>query len=1305
MRTHLLCASGLILATGSSMGATKLLQAFEGDGYGDWKVEGPAFGLAPSGGRMDGLTAELTGYSQESVACSAHGGDAAKGSLTSPEFKITENYICFLIAGGKHPGKVGVQLLVDGKAVLDATGENTLRFRTQVWDVSEYKGKSARIRIYDEESGGWGVIAADHFLMTDYANQKFPPSTKGGKPHMAGLVASDAIGGLTIPQGTKATVVADYKNGKVTSPTALAFGPKGEIYVSETHRFRHGVPDNRDHLYWYLDDIASRSVEDRRKMHEKWFGKEEKSSEKFLTEVEEVVRLLSTPGEDGKSAETRVFAQGFNEVVDGPAAGVFEYEGTVYLACIPKIWALRDKDGDGKADKPGEREVLFDGFGARVSFSGHDLNGFALGPDGRIYGTLGDRGMNLTTREGKHYELPDQGCVFRFDPDGSNFEVIHTGLRNPKEIAFDEYGNAISVDNNSDQGDQARVVYVMEGADSGWTMDHQALHSFHRQIGMEEHPPNRWMEERMWAPENDAQPSYIVPPVANLTSGPSGLTYHPGTGFLESEAGRFLICDYRGGAANSGIWSFKVEPSGAGMKLADSRQLNWGAAVTDVEYSWDGKLYVTDFITGWQSHEDGRVYSLAADKMFRQEDAEYAAEVMETGFEKRPAPGLEKLMTHPDMRIRLRAQMALSRKPEALDAFTRAAKEGDTTIRRLHGVWGLGIIARRGSAVLPADAEGFAALPSKQTRTKAGAILVELLADKDAEVRAQAVKALGESGLPAGNTQFAALLADDSPRVRAFAAIAAGKMKSAASISFIWEMLRGNDDPYLRHAGAYALSLLCEPQQISVLAGEDDPALRLAGVIALRRLKDPAAAAFLEDEDPRVAREALGAIHDAGIEQARPMVAALLDEPPAYLTVMDWRRVLHSAFRLGDDANLERVVNTVLDEKTPAAAREEGLRLIGLWSKPHPVDQSLGRWAPLPERDPAKVRNVLMPVLGSLLKLQGKLAEPALALVEKYDLDLSAVDDAALKGLVTSKSLPGPARSEALDLYAKRKPADLPKLLGDLAKGDNDDLAIGAIKRLAADNPAAALEGIRAATGHSSARRQQEAWKIAAGLQAPGVEALFTEGLAKLEAKQGVSPSALELLDAAAKRPEAGVKKALEAYQAALAASKDPLAPYLGSLQGGDAKKGGEIFESQPAAQCMRCHAAGGGHGGGDAGPDLSAIGKHRDARYFLESLVNPGAKVAEGFGLTSITLKGGKTVGGIILADTKEHVDLDSSGKVLRVRKADIDSMLPPVSAMPPMGGILTPSDLRDVVAWLGTRKGKDPAPKKRPEPELVTP
>ena len=500
MTTRLLCATGMILATGSSPAATQLLQAFEGDGYGDWKLQGIAFGLAPSGGVMDGLTGELTGYADESLACSAHGGNAAKGSLTSPEFKLTENFITFLIAGGKHPGKTAAQLLIDGKVVREATGENSLQCKTQVWDVAEFKGKQARIRLLDDESGSWGVIAADHFLMTDYANQKFPPTTKGGEPHVAGLVASPAIAGMTIPKGTKATVVADYKNQGVMSPTALAFGEKGEIYVTETPRFRHGVPDNRDHLYWYLDDISSRNTADRRKLHEKWKDQDGKTSLKFLTEVADRVRVLGKPGADGKSATGVVFADGFNDLLDGPAAGVFAYEGTVFLACIPKIWALRDKNGDGKADQPDEREAMFDGFGVRVSLSGHDLNGFALGPDGRIYGTIGDRGLNLTTKEGKHYEYPDQGCVFRFDPDGSNFEVVHTGLRNPKEIAFDEFGNAISVDNNSDQGDKARVVYIVDGADSGWKMDHQALHSFHRQIGMEVRPPNRWMEERMWAP-------------------------------------------------------------------------------------------------------------------------------------------------------------------------------------------------------------------------------------------------------------------------------------------------------------------------------------------------------------------------------------------------------------------------------------------------------------------------------------------------------------------------------------------------------------------------------------------------------------------------------------------------------------------------------------------------------------------------------------------------------------------------------------------------------------------------------------
>ena len=176
---------------------------------------------------------------------------------------------------------------------------------------------------------------------------------------------------------------------------------------------------------------------------------------------------------------------------------------------------------------------------------------------------------------------------------------------------------------------------------------------------------------------------------------------------------------------------------------------------------------------------------------------------------------------------------------------------------------------------------------------------------------------LGESGLPGDSLPFPRLLADESPRVRAFAAIAAGRSKSSGAITEIWKMLEKNEDPYIRHAGSYALSLLCEPRQIAALYLHEDAAVRLAGVIALRRMKDPLVASFLADSDRKVALEALRAIHDVGIEAARPLVAALLDDRPANLTVMDWRRMLHSAFRLGDDANVRRVVTVALDPTTP----------------------------------------------------------------------------------------------------------------------------------------------------------------------------------------------------------------------------------------------------------------------------------------------------------------------------------------------------------------------------------------------------
>ena len=101
----------------------------------------------------------------------AQGGDAPKGSLTSPTFTISKAYINFLIGGGNHPytgaNPTAVVLKVNGKVVRSATGTDTEALNWTNWDVREFAGMQAQIAIVDENDGGWGHINADQFEASD----------------------------------------------------------------------------------------------------------------------------------------------------------------------------------------------------------------------------------------------------------------------------------------------------------------------------------------------------------------------------------------------------------------------------------------------------------------------------------------------------------------------------------------------------------------------------------------------------------------------------------------------------------------------------------------------------------------------------------------------------------------------------------------------------------------------------------------------------------------------------------------------------------------------------------------------------------------------------------------------------------------------------------------------------------------------------------------------------------------------------------------------------------------------------------
>jgi uncharacterized protein (DUF608 family) len=135
------------------------------NGYGQWTITGEAFGTEPAAGTLPNQQA-VSGFTGARLVNTYLRGDDTTGTLTSPPFVIERGYIRFLIGGGNHP-TTQIRLLVDGRIVRRQSGTNDERLRAARWDVSELKGKTARIQIVDEQTGGWGHINIDEIVFSD----------------------------------------------------------------------------------------------------------------------------------------------------------------------------------------------------------------------------------------------------------------------------------------------------------------------------------------------------------------------------------------------------------------------------------------------------------------------------------------------------------------------------------------------------------------------------------------------------------------------------------------------------------------------------------------------------------------------------------------------------------------------------------------------------------------------------------------------------------------------------------------------------------------------------------------------------------------------------------------------------------------------------------------------------------------------------------------------------------------------------------------------------------------------------------
>ncbi len=716
----------------------------------------------------------------------------------------------------------------------------------------------------------------------------------------------------------------------LADPVAISLDHQGRVFVAQTHRAGSSALDVRDYPALLEDDLASRTIEDRLALAKKHFPGD---WSKLGIETE-TLNVLEDRDKDGQADFSGVYADGFNSPLDGAAGGVLAHGGSVWFGNIPNLWKLDGLDKSGHAEK---RTALLGGFGVRFGHSGHDLRGLIMGPDGRLYFSVGDRGMNVKTKEGTTIVLPDEGAVLRCEPDGSHLEIFCRGLRDPRGLAFDKFGNFFTADSGSGQGDRGRLLYLLAGGDYGW------------RVGWQHHPQDRahhpWLAEKLWTATAEGQAAWVLPPVANLPDEPAGLAYNPGTGLPQQYDGFFLSGSHNP-PEQGRISSWKALPFLSGFLMEQEQVFVGHCQPTDLAFGPDGRVYFSERGEGREASGRGRVFRVYNEIAVRTPEVEEVRGLLTEGLAEKVPVQLVPLLGHKDQRVRLQAQWELTNHPQSAAEFASAAEVApkdafDQQLARIHAIWGLGMMARRAELKTPGAAAQILAP------------LLKFLEDEDPEIRAQAVQVLGENRVAEAFDGLIKTLRGSVERVGLFSALALARLGNKEAVPQLLLVARSNagDDRLLRYAYVMALAAANDFPALQEAAGHTDPQLRMIALLTMRRLQRPEIAQFLADEDPLLVAEAARAIHDVPIDAARPQLAALLAKPTTDEQLM--LRVLNAALGTGTAASAQALADFAAQDGSSETLRSEAVQLLARWPQPPARDRVTGLARTLPARDPA----------------------------------------------------------------------------------------------------------------------------------------------------------------------------------------------------------------------------------------------------------------------------------------------------------------------------------------------------------------
>ncbi|MBI1914303.1 MAG: HEAT repeat domain-containing protein [Planctomycetes bacterium] len=730
------------------------------------------------------------------------------------------------------------------------------------------------------------------------------------------------------------------------------------------------------------------------------------------------IRLIEDTDGDGYADKAIVYADGFNSI-----QGLAYHGGTVWVMHAPFLTALRDTNGDGKAD---ERRNLLTGLGLTPEKNPvrlHCANGVVRGHDGWLYLALGDHGCDVKRPEGDHLVLYGGG-ILRCRPDGRDLHVFATGLRNIYDVALDAGLNVFVRDNENDGGDyKVRVCHSFFGADHGY--------------------PYLYYE----------RPDEALPPLADLGLGSSagGVCYlerqfpaeYRGNLFF-CEWGRSVVC-YRPRRSGSGFAPLKEQEFAAG---ADNDP--YGFKPTDLVVDRDGALFVSDWADDQRPKRGrGRIYRI-------------------THSGTRPTPSrsasgageLERWISHLD-------SDSYHERVEAQDAIERRGREGTKALRevlskkklgvpgRLHAVWALAHVSEKGAV------EG---------------LLDIIQRDPDPGVQAQAVRAVADLvdpvlsrhrlDAPRGDAKLAEQLAASAngkdPRVLLEVVVAIGRLRWGGAPAWLHEVLK-KPDATLAHAAMQTLRR--SDNWPAVLKLADQPDADPLRALAVRALADQFVAEVVDglierlrtERDPGRRRQYADALTRV-CKRSSEWVYWGYRPPPRPANMVAWERTsaIEKALDgvLGDHDPVVRlaVLRRMQREKIPAR-----LATLGRWLREEENAERLAVLVDALREHPAGMtRELLESAIGEKRKpVAGRLA--ALAL---FDAGLDETSEQRL--LTLARSLEdGPVLAESLRLLSKRPRVKTSRLLLDKLTSSEATVRSAAVEALAALQVPEAAEPVR----------------------------------------------------------------------------------------------------------------------------------------------------------------------------------------------------------------------------------------------------